>query len=137
MHKVRDYSPNTAEFMKKKILVVDDEKSIRVLLENYLQKKYDVTTLENGEDGLHWLQDGNLPDLIVADIQMPKVDGYEFIKNVRASGYFKDIPMIMLSARESSTDKVKALKMGANDYMVKPFNPEELEVRIELLLARS
>jgi DNA-binding response OmpR family regulator len=108
-----------------------------MLLENYLQKKYDVTTLENGEDGLHWLQDGNLPDLIVADIQMPKVDGYEFIKNVRASGYFKDIPMIMLSARESSTDKVKALKMGANDYMVKPFNPEELEVRIELLLARS
>ncbi len=123
--------------MKKKILVIDDEKTIRVLLENYLQKEYEVITKSDGEEGLNWLQEGNFPDLIVSDIQMPNLDGYEFIKNVRASGYFKDIPMIMLSGIESSAEKVKTLKMGANDYMVKPFNPEELAVRIELHLARK
>jgi DNA-binding response OmpR family regulator len=123
--------------MKKKILVIDDEKTIRVLLENYLQKEYEVIAKSDGEEGLNWLQEGNFPDLIVSDIQMPNLDGYEFIKNVRASGYFKDIPMIMLSGIESSAEKVKTLKMGANDYIVKPFNPEELAVRIELHLARK
>lgn len=123
--------------MKKKILVIDDEKTIRVLLQNYLQKDYDVITKSDGEEGLNWLQEGNFPDLIVSDIQMPNLDGYEFIKNIRASGYFKEIPMIMLSGIESSAEKVKTLKMGANDYIVKPFNPEELAVRIELHLARK
>jgi len=83
------------------------------------------------------MEEGNIPDLVVADIQMPNLDGYDFIKNVRASGYYKDIPLIMLSGIESSNEKVKCLKLGANDYVVKPFNPEELEIRIELLLSRK
>ncbi len=123
--------------MKKKILVIDDELSIRLLLENFLKKEYDVTTKNDGLEALKWLEAGNIPDLVVADIQMPNLDGYDFIKNVRASGYFRDIPLIMLSGIESSTEKVKCLKLGANDYIVKPFNPEELSVRIELLLARK
>lgn len=108
-----------------------------MLLENFLSKEYDVVTKSDGLDGLKWMEEGNIPDLVVADIQMPNLDGYEFIKNVRASGYFKNIPLIMLSGIESSTEKVKCLKLGANDYVVKPFNPEELSIRIELLLARS
>ena len=123
--------------MNKKILVIDDELSIRILLENFLKKEYDVVTKNDGLDAITWMEEGNLPDLIVADIQMPNLDGYEFIKNVRASGFFKDIPMIMLSGIESSSEKVKCLKLGANDYIVKPFNPEELSIRIELLLARK
>ncbi len=122
--------------MRHKILVIDDELSIRMLLENYLGKSYDVITKNDGMEGLKWLEEGNMPDLIVADIQMPHVDGYEFIKNLRASGFFKEIPLIMLSGIESSQEKVKCLKLGANDYMVKPFNPEELSIRIELLLSR-
>jgi DNA-binding response OmpR family regulator len=121
---------------KKTILVIDDEKTIRMLLENYLQNEYTVVTKVDGLEGLNWMQEGNFPHLIVADIQMPNVDGYEFIENIRASGYFKDIPLIMLSSIESSKEKVKCLKLGANDYMVKPFNPEELSIRIELLLNR-
>jgi DNA-binding response OmpR family regulator len=128
---------NQGIMMKKKILVIDDELSIRMLLENYLSKTYEVITRTDGLDGMKWLEDGNMPELIVADIQMPNMDGYEFIKNVRSSGYFKDIPMIMLSGIESSQEKVKCLKLGANDYMVKPFNPEELSIRIELLIARK
>ena len=123
-------------FMKKKILVIDDERTIRVLLENFL-KEYVVITKNDGLEGLSWLQEGNMPDLIVADIQMPNLDGYEFVKQLRASGYFKDIPLIVLSGIESTTEKVKCLKLGANDYLVKPFNPEELTLRIELLISHK
>jgi len=123
--------------MKKKVLIIDDEKTIRILLENFLKKEYDVITKNNGEEGLNWLQEGNFPDIIIVDIQMPKMSGYEFIKNIKASGYFQNIPMIMLSGIDSSAEKVKFLKLGASDYIVKPFNPEELSVRIELHLARQ
>lgn len=123
--------------MKDTILVLDDEMSIRMLLENFLSKTYNVITCNDGQEGLKYLEEGNLPDLIVADIQMPNLDGYEFIRNVRASGFFKNIPMIMLSGIESSSERVKCLKLGADDYLVKPFNPEELAIRIENLLARK
>lgn len=123
--------------MKKKILVIDDELSIRMLLENFLSKTYSVITKNDGMDGLGWLEEGNIPDLIVADIQMPNLDGYEFVKNLRSSGYFRHIPIIMLSGIESSNEKIKCLKLGADDYIVKPFNPEELAIRIELLISRK
>ncbi len=123
--------------MKKKILVIDDELSIRMLLENFLKKTYTVVTKNDGMEGLGWLEEGNIPDLIVADIQMPNLDGYEFVKNLRASGYFRHIPIIMLSGIESSSEKIKCLKLGADDYIVKPFNPEELAIRIELLISRK
>ena len=123
--------------MKKNILIIDDELSIRILLENYLKKDYNVVTKNDGMDALKWMEEGNIPDLIVADIQMPNLDGYEFIKNIRASGFFKHIPIIMLSGIESSSEKIKCLKLGADDYIVKPFNPEELSVRIEILLSRK
>ncbi|PKP35280.1 MAG: two-component system response regulator [Bacteroidetes bacterium HGW-Bacteroidetes-17] len=123
--------------MKKKILIIDDELSIRMLLENFLKKEYNVVTKNDGMEGLTWLEEGNIPDLIVADIQMPNLDGYDFIKNLRASGYFKHIPVIMLSGIESTSEKIKCLKLGADDYIVKPFNPEELSIRIELLISRK
>jgi DNA-binding response OmpR family regulator len=107
------------------------------LLENFLNKDYEVISKSDGLEALSWMQEGNLPDLIVADIQMPNLDGYEFIENVRSSGYFKNIPLIMLSGIESSVEKVKCLKLGANDYMIKPFNPEELAIRNKLLFNHS
>jgi DNA-binding response OmpR family regulator len=108
-----------------------------MLLENFLSKIYEVITKNDGMEGVQWLEQGNIPDLIVADIQMPNMNGNDFIKNIRSSGFFKEIPLIMLSGIESSQEKVKCLKLGANDYLVKPFNPEELAIRIELLLARK
>ncbi len=122
--------------MKKTILIIDDEISIRMLLENFLSKTFSVVTRNDGLDGIKYLEEGNMPDLIVADIQMPNLDGYDFIKNVRASGFFKHIPLIMLSGIESSNERVKCLKLGADDYIVKPFNPEELSIRIENLIIR-
>ncbi len=122
--------------MKKTILAIDDELSIRMLLENFLSRKYNVVTCNDGQEGLKYLEQGDLPDLIVTDIQMPNLDGYEFIKNVRASGFFNGIPVIMLSGIESSNERVKCLKLGADDYMVKPFNPEELSIRIDNMISR-
>ncbi len=124
--------------MKKKILIIDDEPTIRTLLVSFLSKKnYDVEAKEDGQKALTWLQDGNMPDLIVCDAEMPVLDGLEFVKNVRLSGYFKDIPIIMLSGLDSSAERVKYLKGGANDFIVKPFNPEELDVKIEIGLGRT
>jgi len=122
--------------MKRTVLVIDDEQSIRMLLENFLGKEFDVITKNDGLEGIKFLEDGNLPDIIVADIQMPNMDGYEFLENAKASGFFNHIPIIMLSGNESSKERIKSLRMGADDYMVKPFNPEELYLRIKNILAR-
>jgi DNA-binding response OmpR family regulator len=112
--------------MKKKILVVDDEMNICLLLENFLSRDYEVNYINNGEDGLLWLE-GNLPDLIISDIQMPVMEGYEFLTKVRQRGFTKHTPVIMLSAKAESKERIKCYRLGAQDYLTKPFNPEELE----------
>lgn len=121
---------------RKKILVADDDMGIRMLLENFLGNNYDVVTKENGMEALKWIQSGNVPDFIIVDVVMPEVDGYDFVSNIRTSGYFKRIPIIMLSGLENSNERIKCLKLGADDYMIKPFNPEELSVRIENIFNR-
>ncbi|MBN2013125.1 response regulator [candidate division KSB1 bacterium] len=123
--------------MKAKILIVDDEPSIRRLIEYNLGKKFTIHAVKDGQEALNWLNEGNMPDLVITDILMPNIDGYEFVQNIRASGFYQDIPVIFLSAKASSMDRIKGLKMGADDYLVKPFNPEELEIRIENILQRS
>ena len=118
------------------MLIADDDQGMRMLLENFFNDKFEVIVKENGLDALKWMQKGNIPDFIIVDIVMPELDGYEFIKNVRSSGYFKRIPIIMLSGLENSEEKIKCLKLGADDYMIKPFNPEELSIRVENIFNR-
>ena len=112
--------------MRKKILVVDDEITICLLLENFLSEEYDVISFNDGINALEWLE-GNLPDLIISDIEMPNMDGYEFLGQVRYRGFTKHTPIIMLSAKSESKERIKCYKLGAQDYLTKPFNPEELE----------
>ena len=116
--------------MEKKIMCIDDEKSIRFILEKTFKADYDITLWDNGLDALNDLQSGNLPDIIICDIEMPHMDGFDFIKAVRASGFFDDIPLIMLSGKEDSKDKIHCFELGADDYLLKPFNPKELQARI-------
>jgi len=116
--------------MRHKILVIYDELSMCLLLENFLSQDYDVVTKEDGEQALEWLE-GNLPDLIICDIQMPNMDGYQFLEKVRQRGYTKHTPVLMLSGAESSKERVKCYKLGAQDFLTKPFNPEELEELIK------
>ncbi len=120
----------------KKILLVEDKPSISRLIVQFLSKTFEVTTKEDGLQALAWLQEGNIPHLIITDLEMPELDGFGLIGRIKESGFFRDIPIVVLSSKDSSTDRIKCLKMGAEDYMVKPFNPEELQIRIERILNR-
>lgn len=117
-----------------KILVVEDKLSMSQLMVRFLENKFEVITKEDGLQAISWLQLGNIPDIILTDLQMPNLDGIELIKRIKESGYFNDIPIIVLSSQESSNVRVECLKLGAQDYIMKPFNPEELMIRIERLI---
>lgn len=118
----------------KQVLVIDDEPIMRKLLMQILRDKYEVILKENGREALEWMYEGHIPDLVVADLNMPEINGFEYIKKVRESGFFNDVPLIVLSGEESSSERIKCLKLGANDYLIKPFNPEELGLRIDNLI---
>jgi DNA-binding response OmpR family regulator len=115
--------------MRQKILIIDDERTIRLLLEKFLSKNYDVEAKGDGIEALEWLE-GNLPNLVICDIQMQPMDGYVFLEKFRQRGYTKHTPVIMLSSVESSKERVKCYRLGAQDFLSKPFNPEELDTLI-------
>ncbi len=117
-----------------KILVVDDEKLIRNVIKEYLiNEKYEVLEAENGFDALRVLSE-NKVDLIILDIMMPKMDGYECLKEIRKS---LTIPVIMLSARKEEEDKLSGFNLGVDDYVTKPFSPKELVARVKAHLKRN
>ncbi len=120
---------------KRQVLVIDDEEIMRKLLMQILSPNHEVILKENGKEALEWMYgQKNMPDLVVADLNMPEVNGFEYIQRVRESNLFGDLPLIILSGEESSAERIKCLKLGANDYLIKPFNPEELRLRIENLI---
>jgi len=119
---------------KKVVLLVDDEVAMVWLLTNYLSDFFEVVTKTDGQEALQWLQAGNSPDVIVLDINMPNLNGYDLLAKVRATTAWKDVPVIMLSAMEKTSEKIKSFQLGANDYVVKPFNPAELKARLSIIL---
>ena len=122
--------------MKKTLLIVDDEPSIRLILEHYFGADYTVVLKSNGLEAMAWLEAGHSPDAIVADYDMPVMDGPAFIRQIRASRAHRDVGLIILSGKDNTSNKILCLKLGADDYLVKPFNPEELSLRILNLLNR-
>ena len=121
----------------KTILIVDDNKAISNLIIQFLSKDYKMVWESDGLEAIKWLQGGNIPDLIISDLQMPNIDGFEFLEQIKNSGYFSNIPVIIVSSLNTSNDRIKCLKLGAVDYLVKPFNPEELSIRISNILNRA
>jgi len=120
--------------MDRKILVVDDEKNIVDIIKFNLKKEgYEVVTAANGEEAIAKTYEEN-PDLILLDIMMPKVDGYEACKKIREK---YDTPIIMLTARAEEVDKVLGLELGADDYVTKPFGVRELMARVKANLRRK
>ena len=117
------------------ILVVEDDKNLRKLITTYLQRnKYNTYEATNGEEALNVL-DHSYIDLIVSDIMMPKMDGYELIKSLREAKY--DVPILIITAKSEIEDKKEGFLLGADDYMVKPIDIEEMLLRIQVLLRRS
>jgi DNA-binding response OmpR family regulator len=116
-----------------RVLVVDDEpRIIKFLILRLKTSGYEVLTADNGQEALEQAQVQE-PDLIVLDVLMPRMDGFETLKQLRT---FSSVPVIILSAKEANTDKVKGLELGADDYLSKPFNPDELVARIEAIRRR-
>ena len=117
------------------ILVVDDDKNTRMLLKAVLQaENYTVFTAENGEDALGMMDKEHI-DLVVLDIMMPKMDGYEFTKTLRECD--NNLPILMVSAKQLPVDKNKGFAVGTDDYMTKPVNQDEFLYRIKALLRRA
>ncbi|MED4779362.1 response regulator transcription factor [Brevibacillus choshinensis] len=119
---------------KLQVLIVDDEWNMRNLLRIYFSKNgFEVTEAKNGYEAVA-LSDKQLFDIIILDIMMPDLNGWEVCTKIREK---KDTPIIMLTARNETRDKVKGLQIGADDYLVKPFEPEELLARVFALLRRA
>jgi len=117
-----------------KILVVDDERKIRDLVRLYLEKEgFTVGEAEDGRKALDLYQDGQW-NLIVLDLMMPGIDGWEVCKEIRR---ISNIPIIMLTARDDEMDRVLGLELGADDYVAKPFSPRDLVARVKAVLRRT
>lgn len=117
------------------ILVVEDDKNTRLLVKTILENDgYTVCVAENGKEALSVLENEHA-DLIVLDIMMPVMNGYEFTREIRDSG--NDIPILMLSAKQLPADRRKGFLVGTDDYLTKPFDEEELLLRIKALLRRA
>lgn len=121
----------------KKLLLIDDDPNLILLVQDYLEfRGYAVITAENGREALEILKD-EVPDMIICDVMMPEMDGYSFVKNVRENSSTEWIPVLFLSAKGQSQDRVKGLNTGADVYMVKPFEPEELVAQVESTLKQA
>ena len=119
---------------RKKILLIDDKITIGKVAAIYLSKDYDFVYKENPIQAIAWLCEGNIPDLIISYIRMPEMRGDEFLLYMKSNELFKSIPIVMLSSEESTTERIRLLEEGAEDYILKPFNPLELKVRIKKII---
>ncbi len=123
--------------MSQRILVVDDDPSIVKVVRGYLEQSgYQVLSAADGETALHMLR-RERPDLLVLDLMLPKRDGREITRLVRADATLAALPIIMLTARVEDTDKIVGLELGADDYITKPFNAHEVVARVNALLRRT
>ncbi|WP_026476385.1 response regulator [Alkaliphilus transvaalensis] len=121
----------------RKILVVDDEEHIAELIKFNLEKNgFEVTTRDNGEDCIKFLEENNV-DLVVLDLMLPGIDGFEVCKTIRRIDGLEKLPIIMLTAKSEETDRILGLELGADDYVAKPFSVRELIARIKAVLRRA
>lgn len=123
--------------MSAQLLLVDDEPGVRISVKEYLQEVggFEVQVASNANEALQMLEK-QTPDLVISDIMMPQLDGYEFLKKLRDDPRFKNLPVIFLTARGMTTDRIKGYQAGVDAYLSKPFEPDELIAMVENLLGR-
>lgn len=130
-------SKDTGVGEQKRLLLIDDDPNLILLVKDYLEfRGYEVITAENGQEALEVL-DKETPDMIICDVMMPQMDGYALVEHVRKNPRTSWIPVLFLSAKGQSQDRVKGLNTGADVYMVKPFEPEELVAQVESSLKQA
>lgn len=119
---------------KANILIIDDHDAVRLLLGLTFKNRYDVVTKRDGIEAMAWLSAGNIPDLIMLDMQMPRLNGLDFLKQIRTSGMFRNIPVILISANENEYEISESFGLGITDYIPKPFNPVKLKDKVEKII---
>lgn len=118
---------------KRKLLIIEDDADLVRALQLYFATNYQVVTAANGLEGLQTLYNER-PDVVILDIAMPKMDGWEVCRRIRE---LSDVPIVILTARVQEDERVRGLRLGADDYVVKPFSLKELEARLEAVLRRA
>lgn len=121
------------KFMRK-ILIIDDKEAIAKVIANYFKDEYDCIYCENPLKGIQWLESNPIPDLILLDLRMPLMTGEEFLGYIKKNELFKSVPIVVLSSEDSSSIRIRLLENGAEDFILKPFNPMELKVRLKKIL---
>ena len=122
---------------KIKLLIIDDAYSTRKVLEHFLNKEFEVALKNDGVEGLSWLEVINRGDLIIADLDMPNLNGKQFLEVVRDSSFFNDLPIIIISGTDESKERIECLNLGGDDFMIKPFNPMKVHAKVKAILRRT
>jgi DNA-binding response OmpR family regulator len=121
-----------------KILVADDDRIVRrIVVAKLSGLGYDVTEAQDGQEALRLLEDGYVPDLVITDSLMPRKNGLELVRGIRSSPDLASLPVIMLTSRQNERDVIEGLETGLDDYVTKPFSPDELAARVRTVLWRS
>ncbi|GAB3572618.1 response regulator [Spirosoma luteolum] len=116
------------------ILHVDDDLYIRKIIHHTLKANFDITGCIDGVEAMAWLEAGNEPDIILTDLNMPGMDGKDFISMIRLSAHYRHVPIVVLSGQDDTFTKIDCINMGADDFIIKPFNPLEVIAKLNALL---
>jgi len=123
--------------MKPNILVIEDDQPLCWLIERILKDDFSVTIKREGVAAMEWLLEGNIPDLILCDFVLPKINGLDFLQNLNKSGAFKEVPVIIFSSMTDEEFQKKVFESGANGYLEKPFDPPQLIDAINKVLKKN
>lgn len=121
-----------------KILVADDDRIVRrIVVAKLSGLGYEVTEAQDGQEALRLIEEGYVPDLVITDSLMPRKNGLELVRGIRSSPDLATLPVIMLTSRQNERDVIEGLETGLDDYVTKPFSPDELAARVRAVLWRS
>ena len=120
--------------MKQCILIIDDNRAMSTFLFHLLGDSHEVITKESAEEAVNWLNDQNIPNLIISDYELEGISGYQLLKLLKSSVSYQAIPFLMLSGKSKVDYRVECLQAGAEEFVLKPFNPAELKLRVERIL---
>ena len=121
--------------MKYQLLVIDDNKMMRHFLVHLFEKKNNVVAISSAEEAIDWLDNHDLPDAIIADYNLDGISGFDLLERLKLSEAYQSVPIIVLSGNGQSDNRIRCLQAGAADFVVKPFNPLELELKVERLIS--
>lgn len=122
---------------KANILIIEDHDAVRLLLGMTFKRQFNVVTKRDGLEGLAWLSAGNFPDLIVLDMEMPRLNGLGFLRQLRSSGMFSEIPVLLVSGSDGASENAELFELGIVDFIAKPFNPTSLYEKVKTIVASN